>query len=152
MLKSNSAKLWNKKTGASTALVALVGMVSILYSASILLNGQLVSATIDSHNQLEDRIHPWASSSEQTSERDPDEILSTFIDSKKRISDIDDMILQNLRSGTLDASLFEEKGDLLAGIGQFSEALTYYEEAFDLNPQNSIHDKILKTHGSLYRI
>ena len=66
MLKSNCAKPWNKKTGAITALVALVGVVSILYSASVFLNGQFVSATIDSSNNLENRIHPWTAS-EQTS-------------------------------------------------------------------------------------
>ena len=75
-----------------------------------------------------------------------------IVDAKKRISEIDEIILQNLRSGVSDASLFEEKGDLLAGMGQFTKALTYYEEAFDLNPQSNIQDKILRTQTSLDRI
>ena len=151
MLKSNCTKPWNKKTGAITALVALVGMTSVLYSVSALMNNQFVSAVIDNRNELENRIHPW-NISEQTLATNQDDVLSTLIDAKKRISEIDDMILQNLRMGIYDASLFEEKGDLLAEIGQFNKALTYYEEAFDLNPHSNIQDKILRTQTSLGQI
>ena len=154
MLKPNYAKPWNRKTGAITALVALVGMGSILYSANIFLDNQFVSATIDQNYEQEERIYPWiTSSSEQTTAiNQEDIILSKVVSIENRISEIDDMILQNLRSGISDPSLFEEKADLLTEIGQLNKALPYYQEAFDLDPQSNIQEKILRIQTTLDRI
>ena len=159
MLQSTSNQTWNKKTGIVTTLVALVGIFSVLYSTSIFLNDQFVSAVVDrvsDSNTFADKIHPWKHENldivVSTSTTSQPDVLHSLTSIQNRLSEIDDKILQNIRSGTRDASLFEEKGDLLHELGRYDKAISYYQEALDIDPKsNIISEKLLKTKTSLDR-
>ena len=145
MLQAKNKQAWNKKSGAITVLVAMFGIASVLYTANNLLDEQFVSAVLPKNplKNPETKIYPWGVNQEISTES-PD-IVTKVVNIKNRISQIDDQIMQNIKSGIHEAKLFEEKGDLLVELGQYESAVAHYEEAYDLSFESQILDKLLET-------
>lgn len=145
-----SSQKWNKKASIVTALVAIVGMASILYTANNFTNEQFVSAITSKNTfkpNIETNIYPWNSQDSETTD-----IVSQFTYAKNRIYEIDEKILENIRNGVSDASLFEQKGDLLARMGQYEGAIAHYEESLDIQYDQKVEDKLLESKATLDRV
>lgn len=145
MQKNIQFQKWNKKASIVTALVAIVGMTSILYTANNFANEQFVSAVTSNSPFKTDiltDIYPW--NAQDVSSPEMPDFISQLIQTKNKISEIDAMMVEDIKNGIRDATLFEQKGDLLASIGQYEAAIPFFEESLDIKYQEDVEKKLLK--------
>lgn len=150
MQNCTQSQKWNKKTSIVTALVAIVGMTSIMYTANNFTDEQFVSAITSKNlfkSNTDANIYPWKIQNSETLD-----VVSQVVQAKNKISELDEEILTNIRSGVSDATIFEQKGDLLVSIGQYDAAITHYEEALDIQFDQKVEEKLLKAKTALNRI
>ena len=144
---------WNKKASIVTALVAIVGMTSILYTANNFTNEQFVSA-ITSNNPITSNtvadIYPW--DPQDISNSETIDFVSHIIQTRNKISEIDTLMVEDAKNGIRNAALFEEKGDLLVSIGQYERAIPFFEESLDIEYQEDVEEKLLKAKTVLNRM
>ncbi|MHA7734043.1 hypothetical protein [Nitrosopumilus sp. S6] len=153
MQSYTSFQKWNKKAGIVTALVAIVGMASILYTASNFANEQFVSAVTSSNpfkSETIADIYPWDDQSTLNSETL--DFVSHLIQTRNKISEIDTLMVEDIKNGIHDAVLFEQKGDLLVSIGQYGAAIPFFEESLDIEYQEDVERKLLKAKAMIDRM
>lgn len=149
MQSHTSYQKWDKKASIVTALVAIVGMTSILYTANNFTNEQFVSA-VTNNNPFKLDIYPW--DTQDVSNSDTPDFVSHLIQARNKISEIDTLMVENVRNGIRDAALFEQKGDLLVSIGQYETAIPFFEESLDIEYQKDVERKLLKAKAMLNRM
>ena len=61
-------------------------------------------------------------------------------------------MVEDAKNGIRNAALFEEKGDLLVSIGQHERPIPFFEESLNIEHQEDVEKKLLKTKAMLDRM